>query len=94
MPNVKKPIVPPGGFAGVGAQTQATQALFANAIKPARRKKRATRKKVAKRRPKKRAPARRKKRATRKRSGKPAHMVKGSLAAKRHMAKLRRMRKK
>jgi len=80
--------IPPGGFAGFAQQTPAVQALL--------RKKRTTRKRrkvTRKKRATRRAPA--KKRATRRKTAKkPARMVKGSAAAKRHMAKLRRMRKK
>ena len=86
---VKKPTIPPGGFAGHGSQTPATQQLFNQAVRPTRKKRRKVAKKkrvVRKKRPT------RKKRATRKK--KPARLVKGSAAAKRHMAKLRRMRKK
>ena len=85
-----EPIIPPGGFIGFGQQTMATQALL--------RKKRTTKKRRAKKKPARRgarvsatrrkSPA--KKRVARK---KPARLVKGSRAAKAHMAKLRRMRK-
>ena len=81
------PIIPPGGFAGFAQQTPAVQALLSGG-QPTRRKK-TTRKKTTRRNP--RTAARR--RTTRSRK-KPARLVKGSLAAKRHMAKLRRMRKK
>ena len=79
--------IPPGGFLGWGNQTVAVQALLQPKRRTTRRKtvrKKATRKKATRRR----APARR---TTRKK--KPARLVKGSAAAKRHMAKLRRMRK-
>ena len=91
---MRKLIVPPGGFFGWSQQTPAVQALLSRGSTtrrktPARRKKRAT---PAKRR---RTPARRRKVARKRtRSGKkPAYMVKGSAAAKRHMAKLRKMRR-
>jgi len=90
MPTRKQPLIPPGGFIGFGSQTPAVQALLRS---PATRKKRRTttrRKKTTTRRRKK-APTRRRRTTTRK---KPARLVKGSLAAKRHMAKLRRMRRK
>jgi hypothetical protein len=84
----RKPIVPPGGFAGLNQQTPATQALFSGAVK-----KKATRKrrKVAR----KKAPTRRRKVAKKARRAAGAkRLVKGSAAAKRHMARLRAMRKK
>ena len=72
------------GVLGLGSQTPAVQALL-----PGRRRK-TTRKKRAKKRPARRRTARR--RTARKK--KPARLVKGSAAAKRHMAKLRRMQKR
>mgnify|MGYP007092447868 CR=1 FL=1 len=82
---VKKTGIPPNGFAGFGQQSVATQQLVGSAMrKKPRRKKRATKKRPTKRRTTKR-------RVTRKK--KPARLVKGSAAAKRHMAKLRAMRK-
>jgi len=80
-------MVPPGGFAGFAQQTPAVQGLM--------RKKTATKRRPAakKKRVAKRAPAKR--RAVRKSPGKkPARLVKGSAAARRHMAKLRKMRKR
>jgi len=80
-----KIVVPPGGFAGFSQQTQAVQALFQKAMGKTRpRKKRAAKKKTATRRaaPKKRA------------TSKGKRLVKGSPEAARHMAKLRKMRKK
>lgn len=87
---IKKPIIPPGGFAGYNAQTPATQTMFGNAVKKKTRRK-VRRKKVAKKRPVRRKKVA-KKRTVRKK--KPARLVKGSAAAKRHMAKLRKMRKR
>lgn len=84
MATTKKPFVPPGGFAGFAQQTPATQALV---------RKKATRKKARKKLPRKKTTARRrpaKKRA--KKTGK--RLVKGSAAAKRRMAQLRKMRRK
>lgn len=84
-------IIPPGGFIGWGSQTVATQALLSRPAKKPRRK--TTRRKATTRR--KKAPTRR--RVTRKRTTrakKPAYMVKGSPAAKRRMAQLRKMRKR
>lgn len=88
-----KLIVPPGGFMGASQQSQAVQQMIARQSKtPTTRRK--ARKKVAKKRPVKRRVTRKTtaRKATR-RSKKPARLVKGSAAAKRHMAKLRRMRK-
>lgn len=88
----RKVTVPPGGFAGWNQQTPATQALLSRPTKKRRRKvarKRPTRRRVAKKRPARRKPA-----ATRARRKKPARLVKGSAAAKRHMAKLRAMQKR
>lgn len=84
----KKLIIPPGGFAGYGQQTQATQAMFGNAVKPKTRRK-VRRKKVAKKRP-----VRRKKATTRRKKSAGKRLVKGSAAAKRRMAQLRKMRRK
>jgi len=83
-------IVPPGGFAGFAQQTPATQLLFnkrAKKASPVRRKRKA--KTTAKKKPVRRASAKRK--AAPKRGNK---FVKGSAAAKRHMARLRAMRKR
>jgi hypothetical protein len=84
----KKPLILPGW----GSQTPAVQALVPRATKK-RRKKTARKRPVRRRRAAsttRRKPARR---ATR-RTKKAAYLVKGSPAAKRHMAKLRRMRGK
>jgi len=98
-----KMFIPPGGFAGFAQQTQAVQTLIA---KPAaRRKSPVRRKKTTKRRAgtrarkatTRRAPVKRamgSKKRTTGASQKPARMVKGSPAAKRHMAKLRKMRRR
>ena len=80
--------IPPGGFLGFGQQTQATQAL----LRKKRAKKKRAKKKTAKKRPARRGARTKKRRATT-RKKKTARLVKGSAAAKRHMAKLRRMRK-
>ena len=94
--------VPPGGFQGFAAQSIATRSLLQRVVNPRRRKAKpgAPRKRVPTRKripggpvTRKRRPAK-KRVARRRRSGaKPARLVKGSAAAKRHMAKLRRMRK-
>jgi len=95
--------VPPGGFQGFAEQTIAVKTLVSTSGKSPRRKK--ARKTVSRpsskrRRPRasgpgrRRAPARKpslRRKPTRK---KPQRLVKGSAAAKRHMAKLRRMRKR
>lgn len=86
-----KPLILPGW----GSQTAAVQALVAGRARPSRKRKTTTRKKratVRKRPAKKRRTTAARKRTTR-RTKKPSYMVKGSAAAKRHMAKLRRMRK-
>lgn len=89
MPN--KTFVPPGGFAGFAQQTPAVQSLL--------RKKRPARKKAKKKTAKRRAVgvgARGKKPVVRRAAPKKAagkRLVKGSPAAKRRMAQLRRMRK-
>ena len=89
--------IPPGGFIGFGQQTAAVQALLRSKSGGAvvRRKKRTTKKRTRKPARRKAAP-KRARRATRRttRGGKPARLVKGSAAAKRHMAKLRKMRRK
>lgn len=85
---IRKPFIPPGGFQGFAQQSQAVQAIL-RGKSPTRKKRRTTKKRTAKKRVvKKRATARR--RTTKQ----PARMVKGSAAAKRHMAKLRKMRKR
>lgn len=82
-------IVPPGGFAGFAQQTPATQALFARAgARGGRMTQRRRRRKAA-------AAARsapRRKRSARRRGR--ARLVKGSAAAKRYMAKIRRKRRR
>ena len=85
-----KLFIPPGGFAGAAQQTVAAQMNMG--MRKKRSKKRArrtaaatsrtTRKRTTKKRPAKRA------------KKKPARLVKGSAAAKRHMAKLRAMKKR
>ena len=81
-------IIPPGGFAGFAQQTAAAQAL----VRPARMRRPAKkrRKKAAGRKPAKRKTVSR--RPKKKRAA--ARLVKGSPAAKRHMAKLRAMQGK
>lgn len=87
-------VIPPGGFAGFAQQTPATQALFARAgrrggrmTQRRRRRKLRARKNSGTRRVKSRRTARRAS------ARKPARLVKGSAAAKRYMAKIRRKRR-
>ncbi len=88
--------VPPGGFLGWGSQTAAVQALLRPGKRVVRRsaaKSGATGRKRKATTARKR-PIRRRRTRTTTNIKKPARMVKGSAAAKRHMSKLRRMRKK
>ena len=87
MPNI---VIPPGGFAGFAQQTPATQALFARAGRKGglrsaakRRRKRKTKAKTTRTRTRRTRSTRRK-----------ARLVKGSAAAKRYMARIRKMRKR
>lgn len=80
-------VVPPGGFAGFAQQTPATQALFQRAGRKGGKRTQSKRRKAAK----SAAPKRRKKTAAKR--GRPARLVKGSAAAKRYMASIRRKRK-
>ena len=82
-------VVPPGGFAGFAQQTAATQELFRRA---GRLGGQATQRKRRRKSAKKKAVRASGKRRTR-RAGKKARLVKGSAAAKRYMAKIRRKRK-
>lgn len=77
--------VPPNGFAGFAQQTSAVQSLFRRKGGGGKRRRRAAAKKVA------RAGKRRVRRAA---ASGAKRFVKGSPAAKRHMAKLRKMRKR
>jgi len=81
-------IVPPGGFAGFGQQTPATQQMFARAGRKGGQRS------AAKRRRRKKTSARAAPKRKRARRAKPARLVKGSAAAKRYMAKIRRKRKR
>lgn len=80
-------IIPPGGFAGFAQQTPATQALFQRAGRVGGMRS------AAKRRKRKKTAA---KKTTRRRTRgkKRARLVKGSAAAKRYMASIRRKRKR
>lgn len=80
--------VAPLGAVGMALQTAATQATFrmppqmsAAGIYPARRRRRRKKAKIVRRRRRRTSPRK-------------ARLVKGSAAAKRYMAKLRRMRKR
>jgi hypothetical protein len=86
--------IPPGGFAGFAQQTVAVQSALSRRAKPKRRA-RTTRKSPVRRkktvaRKRRAAPASRKRARA---SSRPARLVKGSAAAKRYMAKIRKMRK-
>jgi len=92
------PFVVPGiGYAGLGQQTAAAQQVFRQAMGgrngrstgSRKRRKKAKRASATFRRPR-RIPGRSRTRRTRGAS----KLVKGSAAAKRHMARLRRMRKR
>lgn len=79
------PFIPANGFAGLAQQTAAVQALYRNGG-------------TARRRPGgaggRRARISRQVVKARRKSAKVARLVKGSAAAKRHMAKLRKMVKR
>ena len=82
---VKKTGIPPNGFAGFGQQSVAAQQMIGGAMAKKTRRKKRRKKRVTKKRATRRKTTRKKK---------PARLVKGSAAAKRHMAKLRAMRGK
>jgi len=81
--------IPPGGFDGFAQQTPATQALLRTGNGNGRT--RTTRKARGKKKAARSRPARARKARSRSSARK---FVKGSAAAKRHMAKLRKMRRK
>lgn len=83
------PIIPIGGFAGFAQQTPAVQSLYRGASRSGASR-------GGRRRRKKTASAPRKRRAKRAGGGgrKLKRLKKGSAAAKRYMAKIRRMRKR
>lgn len=93
--------VPPGGFAGVAQQTPATLATMSTGVPSARyamaangrsappRRRRRKAKRAAPRRARRSGAKRRASRRNRR-----ARLVKGSAAAKRHMARLRAKRRK
>jgi len=90
---------PPGGFAGIAQQTSATQLGTVLAVGPSRLMRRAASRGAGKRYSARRvARGSAKRQKTPRRGGgsrkKAAHLVKGSAAAKRRMAKLRRMQKR
>lgn len=74
--------IPPGGFAGFSQMTPASQAVLSRRVGGGRRRRKA--KKAA---PRKRASG------VRRKAKKAKKFVKGSAAARRHMAKLRALRK-
>lgn len=84
-------IVPPGGFAGFAQQTPATQAMFQRAGRTGGLRSAATRRR-RKRKTAATAPKRRRK--TARRGPGRRKLVKGSAAAKRYMAKIRRKRRR
>lgn len=89
-------IVPGIGYAGLGQQTAAAQQVFRQAMGGARATRRASSTGSRRKRPKtvrraRRIPGKSARRATRGRSNR---FTKGSAAAKRHMAKLRKMRRR
>lgn len=82
--------VPPNGFIGNGQQTMATQMITGGMRSTAngtRRRRRKTKKRAS-------ASSTRKRKASRRSTKRPARLVKGSAAAKRYMAKIRRKRRK
>lgn len=87
------PVIVPGlGYAGLGQMTRATQTLFSQAMRGrsgsstgARRRRKAPKKRAAKRAASRTGRMRR--------AAKPKRLVRGSAAAKRYMAKIRKMRK-
>lgn len=82
------PIIPVGGFAGFAQQTPAVQSLYRGGRRASGSGRRRRKKKAAA------APRRRRRAAAKSRGrGKLKRLVKGSAAAKRYMAKIRRMRK-
>ena len=86
-------VIPPGGFAGMAQQTPAVQQQFAQAAgrrggmtTQRRRRRKAASSSTVRTRTKRR-------RTTRRARGR-AHLVKGSAAAKRYMARIRRKRRR
>ncbi len=84
-------VVPPGGFAGFAQQTPATQELFRRAGRLGGQRSAATRRRRKAKTARRSGSARRRRRAV---SAKKGRLVKGSAAAKRYMARIRRMRKR
>lgn len=86
------PLIPPGGFAGFAQQTDATRLLFSRGVR-----KGGTRMAGVRRKRRKKTAAKSTRRRTRTRARKsskrPARLVKGSAAAKRYMASIRRKRR-
>lgn len=93
--------MPPNGFAGLAQQTAAVQSLYSRGGARtrggrSRSRRRSAARKVANNRRRSYAsgPRSASARSNRRQISKPARMQKGSAAAKRYMAKLRRMRKR
>lgn len=87
-------IVPPGGFAGFAQQSPATQRLFQAAGRLGGRVTQARRRRKSKaKRAKAAAPKRRRAGRVKARKGR-ARLVKGSAAAKRYMASIRKKRRR
>jgi hypothetical protein len=84
-------VIPPGGFAGMAQQTPATQQAFAQVA--GRRGGQTTQRRRRRKAKASAAPRRRRKSSGRRRRGR-ARLVKGSAAAKRYMAKIRRKRRR
>ena len=82
--------IPPSGFIGSGSQTMATQLVQLGSRRAPQSTRRRKRKSATKRTTKRASSA---KRRTKRASSRPARLVKGSAAAKRYMAKIRKMRK-
>lgn len=82
MTNKMRMYIPPNGFGGQGQQTTANQlvGVRSSAAAPRRRRKKTVKRAAASRR--------------RKNGKRPARLVKGSAAAKRYMASIRRKRKR
>lgn len=84
-------LVPPGGFAGFAQQSPATQTLFQRAGRIGGQ---TTQRRRRKRKANGTAKRARSSRANSPRKPRRARLVKGSAAAKRHMARLRAKRKR
>jgi hypothetical protein len=81
-------VMPPLGFAGAAQQTMANQHLHSKSLAKISGGRRRRKKKSSA------VKSTRKRRATKARKGGRARLVKGSAAAKRYMAKIRKLRKR